>query len=149
MAKLLAIWIKRAKRGPMDPVERAEAVAGRGLVGSADQGGRRQVTLVDAARWRDVEGDLGARVAPRARRANLFTEGIDYRDSRGRLLRVGGLRVRIHGETRPCERMDEAHAGLRRALEPEWRGGAYGELLDDGELRVGDDIAWIEAEVAG
>jgi MOSC domain-containing protein YiiM len=100
------------------------------------------VTLLDVARWRDAERELGDEVDPRARRANLMTEGIDYRESRGRVLRIGGVRVRLLGETRPCGRMDEARAGLRRALEPDWRAGAYGELLDDGELAVGDDAAW-------
>ena len=43
---LRAIWIKRMKRGPMDPRETATLVPGRGLVGNANQGGRRQVTLI-------------------------------------------------------------------------------------------------------
>jgi len=146
MGTLRAIWIKRAHRGPMDPVERAEAVAGSGLASNADQGGKRQVTLLDAARWSDAERELGAEVDPRARRANLFTDGIDYLESRGRVLRLGPIRVRILGETRPCDRMDEAHAGLRRALVPEWRAGAYGEVLDDGPLAVGDAVAWETAQ---
>jgi MOSC domain-containing protein YiiM len=142
VARLAAIWIKREKRAPMDPAARATARADRGLVGNADQGGRRQVTVVDAGRWRDAERALGAEVDPRARRANLLTEGIDLRESRGRVLRVGGVRIRVNGETRPCERMDEARAGLRAALQPEWRAGVYGELLDDGEIAVGDEVAW-------
>jgi MOSC domain-containing protein YiiM len=144
MAKLVAIWLKRARRGPMDAVERAGAVAGRGLAGNADQGGHRQVTLLDVTRWRDAERELGDEVDPRARRANLMTVGIDYRESCGKVLRIGGVRVRLLGETRPCGRMDEARPGLRRALEPDWRAGAYGELLDDGELAVGDVAAWVE-----
>lgn len=143
MGRVVAIWLKRARRGPMDPVERVAAHAGQGLAGNADQGGKRQVTVIDAARWRDAERELGAEVDPRARRANVMTEGIDYLDCRGRVLRLGGVRLRLLGETRPCGRMDEAHPGLRRALEPDWRAGAYGELLDDGELALGDAVDWV------
>lgn len=144
MGRIAAIWIKRVRRGPMDPVERAAARAGAGLEGNADQGGRRQVTLLDVARWGDAEIELDARVPFTARRANVLTEGIDYLESRGRILSLGAVRVRIGGNTRPCERMDEARAGLRAALAPEWRAGAYGELLDDGEIAVGDDVRWLE-----
>jgi MOSC domain-containing protein YiiM len=144
MAKLEAIWLKRAKRGPMDPVDRATSIAGRGLLGNADQGGLRQVTLLDAGRWREAEAELGATVDPSGRRANLLTEGIDYRDQRDRLVTIGMVRVRLRGETPPCERMNEAHPGLRDALIPDWRAGAYGELLDDGEIALGDDVAWVD-----
>jgi MOSC domain-containing protein YiiM len=60
------------------------------------------------------------------------------------VLRLGGVRVRIKGETRPCERMDEALAGLRAAMDPDWRGGAFGQVLDDGVLTVGDPVRWDE-----
>ena len=49
-----AIWIKRAKRGPMDAVVEAEMIAGKGLVGNANQGGRRQITIIDAAVWERI-----------------------------------------------------------------------------------------------
>ena len=53
MNRLEQIFIKRMKRGPMDPVQKALVVAGKGIVGNANQGGKRQVTIIDEARWRD------------------------------------------------------------------------------------------------
>ncbi len=117
-------------------------VAGRGLEGNANQGGKRQVTILSAEAWRDVDAELGAEVDPRARRANLFVRGVDLEESRGRTLEVGGCRVLIGGETRPCRRMEEAWPGLQKALEPEWRAGAYGEVTGDGEVAVGDVVRW-------
>ncbi len=136
--EVAAIWIKRFKGGPMDPVLFAEAVAGRGLAGNANQGGKRQVTIIDEARWREAQEEVGADVHPSARRANVMLRGLDLEDSRGRTLRIGPVEVRIYNETRPCEQMEEAHAGLREALGTRWRGGVYGEIVTAGVIRVGD-----------
>lgn len=140
--EVLALWLKRFKGGPMDPVLFAEAVAGRGLAGNANQGGRRQVTLIDEARWKEACAELGADVDPSARRANVMMRGIDLENMRGRILRIGPVLIRIYNETRPCEQMDDAQQGLRAALGPRWRAGAYGEIVEGGVIRVGDGAEW-------
>jgi MOSC domain-containing protein YiiM len=115
---LEAIRIKRAKRGPMDRVSVTELVVGRGICGNANQGSRRQVTIIDAAVWERLMTSLDARLEPSTRRANLLVRGIDLRNSRGRILQVGACRMRIYGETKPCERMEEelAACGQRCTL---------------------------------
>jgi len=132
------------KRGPMDAVDSATLVAGRGLRGNANQGGRRQVTIIAQERWQELMQQLNADISPSSRRANLMVKGIVLENSRGRVLRVGTCRIRIFGETRPCERMDEAFEGLREAMKSNWGGGAFGEVLDDGEIHIGDAVSWEE-----
>src|SRR5215213_10993419 len=112
MGDVVAIWIKRFKHGPMDPVETAEAIEGRGLETNANQGGKRQVTIIDQVRWREAQDELGIDVDPRKRRANLMLRGVDLEKTNGRLLRIGDCVVRIYGETRPCHQMEEAQRGL-------------------------------------
>lgn len=137
--EIVSIWIKRAHRGVMDPVDEARTVAGRGIAGSADQGRRRQITIIDEAAWLDATAEAGQYVDPSKRRANVMVRGIMLAESRGKLLRIGGgCVVQILGETRPCERMDEAQTGLRDALGSAWRGGAFGEIVESGLIRVGD-----------
>jgi MOSC domain-containing protein YiiM len=140
--RLEAIWIKRAHRGPMDPVAGATLVAGRGLVGNADQGRRRQVTIIEREVWDRLMHQLGGAVPPSARRANLMISGLSLAGERNRVLRVGDCRIRVLGETRPCERMDEALPGLREAMKVGWGGGSFGEVLDDGRVAVGAEVRW-------
>src|SRR5919106_5984067 len=107
MAKLEAIWIKRVRRGKMDAVPSATLVAGQGIVGNANQGGRRQVTIIEREVWDARTAAVSARIDPSMRRANLMVSGLDLMQSRGKTLRIGECILEIAGETKPCERMDE------------------------------------------
>ena len=142
--RLEAIWLKRVRRGPMDPVSTATLETGRGLVGNADQGGRRQVTIIERERWNAHMAALGAAIDPSARRANLMITGVPLANTRGRTLRIGATRIRIYGETKPCEQMDAALPGLRRTMSDNWGGGAFGEVMEGGQIAVGDAVRWEE-----
>ncbi len=142
MAVLHQIWIKRAHRGKMDPATQATLVAGRGIVGNANQGGKRQVTIIDLERWHALMDRLGGDLETSARRVNLVVDALDLFDSRGKALRIGTTRLRIHGEVQPCERMDEALPGLQAAMRERWGGGAFAEVIEGGEIAVGDAVEW-------
>ncbi len=137
-----AIWIKRAKRGPMDAVAEAEMIAGKGLVGNANQGGRRQITIIDAAVWERIMEELGATIEPSARRANIMVRGLELANTRKQVLLLDECRVRIFTETKPCERMDEVLPGLKAALYQNWGGGVCGQVIDGGRVRVGAVARW-------
>ena len=142
IGKLEQIWLKRANGGPMDPVATALLEVNGGLRGNANRGGKRQVTIISQERWAELVDALGADVPPSARRANLMVSGLDLENSRGRVLRVGATRLRINGETRPCEQMEAAHGGLRELMKERWGGGAFAEVVDGGEIRIGDTVRW-------
>ena len=99
------------------------------------------MTLLSQQHWTRITRLLHA-PDPIVRRANLLLADIDLTASRHKILRIGDVRVRILGETRPCERMDDAVPGLRAALSVPWGGGAFGEVLTDGELVVGAVAEW-------
>jgi MOSC domain-containing protein YiiM len=87
--------------------------------------------------------DLGVLVDPASRRANVMIRGLNLQNSRGKQLRLGNCTLRVLGETTPCKRMDAMHPGLRKALSPNWRGGVFAEILEGGEIRVGDTVEWV------
>jgi MOSC domain-containing protein YiiM len=138
------IWIKRAKRGVMDAVQRATLRENKGLVGNANQGGRRQVTILERERWEEHLAKLDASLDPSQRRANILISGCSLRDTRNQILKIGNVRFRIAGETKPCNQMEEALPGLERVMRPDWGGGAFAIVLDDGEIHVGDELQWVE-----
>ncbi|HEX6307413.1 MAG TPA: MOSC domain-containing protein [Longimicrobiales bacterium] len=138
--RLEAIWVKRVRRGPMDAVAAADLIAGHGIAGNANQGGRRQVTLIEMEAWQAMMRELNASLPPSARRANLMLSGIRLPNTRGCILEIGEVRLEVFGETRPCERMEEALPGLRAAMSPSWRGGVFATVLTDGRIRVGDPV---------
>jgi MOSC domain-containing protein YiiM len=142
--QLKDIWIKRMKLGPMDPVNEATLIANKGILDNVDQGRRRQVTIIEEEVWQQLMTELNASLDPSVRRANLLVRGIDLKESRGKVIRIGDCRIEIFGETKPCERMDEALPGLKDAMYPQWRGGAFGKVLDNGEIRIGDRVEWVE-----
>lgn len=123
----------------MDPMSLAQLEEGKGISGNANRGGRRQVTVIEQEVWERHMTALDGELDPSRRRANLMISGCALRDSRGRVLRVGECRILIRGETKPCEQMEAALPGLREVMFPEWGGGAFGEVIVGGAIRVGDD----------
>ena len=134
MAEIVSIWIKTAHRLPMKRVDEAELVAGRGIAGNANQGGWRQVTIIDEDAWLRATEELGMDVDPSARRANIMIRGLDLEGTSGRKLIIGGCAVRIRGENPPCSLMKE----MQKPLRPHWRAGVFGQILEGGTIRVGD-----------
>lgn len=142
VARIVAIYLKRNHRGPMDPVSEATLVAGKGLDGNVDRSRRRQVTLLELENWQRGTADVGSDADPSRRRANIVVTGISLAHTRGCVLRIGDARLAVGGELTPCERMDEVHQGLKTALRPDWRAGIFAQVLDGGVIRVGDPIEW-------
>ncbi len=140
--RLVAIWLKRAHRGPMDQVAAANLVEGQGVAGSVDRSRRRQVTILAEEAWSACMTELDADLDPSTRRANLLVSGIQLARARDRVLRIGDARLLIGGEVTPCERMEEALPGLQQTMRPDWRGGAFAQVLSGGTVRVGDVVAW-------
>ncbi len=141
-----ALWTKRAHRGPMDPAERVVMVENKGIDSDANFGrSKRQVTIIEKEVFEAIRDDLPD-VEPYMRRANVMVSGLRLAETRGHILTLGGAKIRIWGETRPCNRMDEQVQGLTGALDPEWRGGVFGVVIQPGDVSVGDEAVLTEVQ---
>jgi MOSC domain-containing protein YiiM len=131
----------------METVDAVEVTVGEGVRGDfrgALKPGRnkRQVTVMSDERWRAALADLGASVPWEQRRVNLLVEGLvlDQGTPGARIVFASGLTLEVTGECDPCHRMEEVAPGLKGALLPDWRGGVCTRVIEDGPIRVGDEV---------
>ncbi|KAB2940649.1 MAG: MOSC domain-containing protein [Hyphomicrobium sp.] len=150
--RLIGIARREARRAQMQTVDSVEISVETGV--SGDHKGakfkRRAVTILAREDWEAALADLGANgeaVALNwtARRANLLVEGVRLPRAIGATLRIGPVLLEVTYPTTPCARMDEAHAGLRKVLHPEWRGGVTCKVLEGGRISIGDDVTAVHS----
>ena len=143
MARLLDIAYRDASRAPMQHHEACAVSREAGVHGDfRGKPGKRQVTVVSRDAWEAACEQLGIEVPWTARRANLLVDSLAFgAESVGKIIRIGSVRLRITRETDPCPRMDEAQPGLMRALSVNWRAGVCCEVLESGDISLGDDVS--------
>ena len=144
MSKLLNIAIKAAKRKPMQLLETAIITRQYGVNRDfRGKPGKRQVTVLDLVSWNEACNILEKNLGWETRRANLLIENLNFNETTGQLIVIGEAVLEITQETDPCARMDEAQPGLFNALAKNWRGGVCCQVIEDGEVKVGDEVKLI------
>lgn len=159
--RLLAVWVRPQRRGPVRSQEDAWLIPGRGLDGDhaaapgRRAGGARQLSLIQAEHLDAVAAFLGLDRLDGARlRRNLLVGGLNLLGARSPFpdrplrLRLGADAVlEVSGPCDPCSRMEaELGPGGYQALRG--HGGVTARVLQGGRLRVGDPV-WVEAGPAG
>jgi MOSC domain-containing protein YiiM len=148
-----AIVVAPEAEAAMVQVARAMARAGRGLEGdryvdqrgtfSSAHGRGHDLTLIEAEVLDSVTLPAG-RLAAEETRRNIVTRGIDLNALVGQHFSIGDIECFGQRLCEPCahlERLTAAagKAGTLRALIH--KGGLRADVLSDGEIRVGDEIA--------
>ena len=122
--------------------ERARITKARGVEDDfRGRSPRRSVVVLTREGWEAACRDLGQSPDWTTRRANLFVEGVNLTEQTGERLRVGQVLLEVTGECDPCHRMESAVAGLREALEADWRAGAMCVVVSEGTVAPGDAVA--------
>ena len=90
--------------------------------------------------------ERGTLLEPADARRNLVTRGVSLNDLVGKIFRVGDVRLKGVRLAEPCKHLERlTHRGVAKGLVH--RGGLRADVLDEGVLRVGDDIREIEEAV--
>ena len=128
------------------PVERVKAHAGRGLEGNryywaaGDAPPGRAVTLVAAEAMDAVASEGEVSIEPAATRRNVLTRGIDVNELVGKRFRIGDVECEGVELCEPCAHLESmTQPGAIKALVH--RAGLNADILNDGEIRVGDRVA--------
>jgi MOSC domain-containing protein YiiM len=137
------IFIGPAKTLP-EAVERVRAVAGRGLEGNRHfyehAGPGRALTLIQAEALEAMRDETGIDVSAAASRRNVLTRGIDLNALVGRRFRVGDVECVGVELCHPCSTLEKlTQKGVIKGLVN--RGGLNADIVTDGEIAVGDDVA--------
>ncbi len=140
--KVLGLALRSSRRGPMELVEKVTATENGGIEPNHEVKPHRGITFISSEQWAEVQQELNEPELPwHTRRANVLVEGLVMADLIGKTVHVGDVVVDIKKETEPCGLMDELHNGLRKILEPACRGGVHGQVVQGGNIAVGDTIS--------
>ena len=141
-AILIGIARKACSRAPMETLEGVNVSLDLGVDG--DYRGKlrkRQITVLAEEDWLAACAEIGRVDLPwTTRRANLLVRDEKLPQMPGSRIRIGDLVLEITGETDPCNRMEEAAAGLEKALSTDWRGGVTCRTVEPGSIRVGNAV---------
>jgi MOSC domain-containing protein YiiM len=149
LGRLVSIHIAPTAKAPMQAVSSIRAIPGKGLEGdryslgagtfSNWPGTGREVTLIAAEAVESLEREHGVHLEPGEARRNLVTRGVALNDLVGRVFRIGQTRLRGMRLAEPCKNLEET---TQKKLLPGLvhQGGLRAEFLDEGELRVGDEV---------
>jgi MOSC domain-containing protein YiiM len=139
-----SIHIAPRKRQLPHSVERAVAVAGRGLEGDRYHDGKgsfshwrgeRDLTLIEAEALEEADVEL----EPGEARRNVVVRGLDLGALVGKRFRVGEVECEALELNPPCRHLEKlTRPGVMRALAG--RGGIRAAIRAGGEIAVGDPV---------
>jgi len=147
--RLIAIHVCARPGEPLQSLSQVRVIPGRGLAGDryaqgigtfSDRPGKRDVTLIESEVLENYQHETGKKLSAAESRRNLLTEGVRLNELIDQEFQVGPVRMRGLRLSDPCTHlMRLTHPETLRGLVH--RGGLIAEILNDGELTVGDRIS--------
>ena len=143
---LEAIYFAKQSSDPMTSVESVTVEAGRGIVDdryaastSATPSPGKQITLIESEAIEAVPREYEFDLAALETRRNLVTRGVPLNHLVGKEFLVGAIRMKGILLCEPCSHLAKL-TGKKVVQALKHRGGLRAEVLDDGEIEIGDEI---------
>lgn len=151
--RIESIHVATSAGEPMRAAERIRLRRGIGLDGdryaaglghfSGMPGTGRALTLIEAEVLEDLRDSLGISLRPGETRRNLTTRGVALNALVGHRFRIGTVLCEGMRLCEPCAYLEGVLA--RPLLAPlSQRGGLRADVLEDGEIRIGDELRPLE-----
>jgi hypothetical protein len=144
------IYVAERARKLMQSLDSVRAVSGKGLEGDRyfeAQGSffknerlrpDREVTLIEQEALEALERDYSIELGPEETRRNIVTSGVSLNHLVGREFKVGSARLRGIRLCEPCGHLERLTGRKLKGLTH--RGGLRAQIVEGGEIRVGDPI---------
>jgi len=143
------IGIREVKREPLAVLDQVEVIENRGLAGdhrTQREGGRRQVTLIQAEHLPVLAALTGHKeIPPEWLRRNLVVSGINLYALRKSRFMIGDVLFQGSGPCPPCSRMEKILGpGGYNAMRG--HGGINAQVIQGGKIKVGDVVRYTGEE---
>ena len=144
-----SIHLAESEGEPMRAIDRVRVIPGIGLEGDRYASGRghfsgspgtgRALTLIEAEVIESLLDSVGIALRPGEARRNVTTRGIALNALVGRQFRIGSVLCKGVRLCEPCSYLeDQLGRPLLRPLQH--RGGLRADVLEGGEIRIGDEV---------
>ena len=144
MSKIIEIGIAKESNKEIEKVKSIEVVSGKGIKGDRyfhdfnDE--RNQLTLIESENIDYYNKTFNTNFKYLEFRRNLVTQNIQLNDLIGKTLIVGEIKIKAHDLCRPCKNLQEKLGKDNIIKEFLRRGGLRCEILNSGNIMIGDDI---------
>jgi MOSC domain-containing protein YiiM len=135
------IGIRAERRAPVEAVQEIQVDTDLGLTGDhySKNGGRRQVSLIQAEHVEAVEKMLNTAIDPAWLRRNIVVSGVNLLAFADRQFQLGDVILEMTGHCHPCSRLEE-NLGPGGYNAMRGHGGITARVIRGGTLRVGDEV---------
>jgi MOSC domain-containing protein YiiM len=145
----VGVFVAPAAEAPCTAVERAEAVAGRGLRGDRYFDGLgtfggpgaagHELTLIEQEALDELAARTGIALDPADARRNVVTSGVDLNALAGRRFAIGDVEIAGRRWCEPCAHLQRLTTpGVLRGLVH--RGGLRADIVRGGTIARGDAV---------